>query len=132
MSVKRNVVSKVIKTENIVSETNVPVIPQVEQAPAEEKVEKMVERSDRRDSRRDNRREETFTLSPRPKKKCLFCTKKLIPAYWDMATLKRYVNDRGRIVARGRSGLCSKHQKRVATNIKYARHLALIPFSVKI
>lgn len=68
----------------------------------------------------------------RAKKKCLFCQSKSSPAYSDVVTLKRFTTDRGRIIPKLRSGLCSKHQRRVTRQIKYARHLALLPFTPKV
>lgn len=43
-----------------------------------------------------------------------------------------FVNDRAKIAGRDRSGLCTKHQRKVAEEVKRARHLALLPFSVAI
>lgn len=68
----------------------------------------------------------------RPKKVCYFCEKKTLPTYTDSATLKKFVSDRSRIVPKLRSGLCSKHQRRVTKEIKHARHLALLPFVASI
>jgi len=65
---------------------------------------------------------------PAVKKACTFCTKKTVPSYTDMANLKHFLTDRAKIYPRGRSGVCSKHQRLVAKNIKYARHLSLLPF----
>jgi hypothetical protein len=45
--------------------------------------------------------------------------------------LRRYVNDRGRIRARGATGTCRQHQRDVAIAIKTARELALLPYSVR-
>ena len=41
----------------------------------------------------------------------------------------RYMTDRWKIESRRKTGVCSKHQRALATAIKRARHLALIPFS---
>lgn len=68
----------------------------------------------------------------RPKRFCLFCKNKITPTYTDIATLRRFLTDRAKIVAKQRSGVCSKHQRLVAKNIKYARHLALLPFTPKV
>ncbi|QQG43210.1 MAG: 30S ribosomal protein S18 [Candidatus Daviesbacteria bacterium] len=68
----------------------------------------------------------------RTKKVCLFCKEKKVPTYTDSVALKRYLSDRGRIVPKLRSGVCSKHQRGVSREIKRARHLALLPFVVKI
>ena len=66
------------------------------------------------------------------KRGCNFCQNKLFPVYTDTAALKRYVSDRGKIVPKARSGVCSKHQRQVTKAIKHARHLALLPFTQKI
>lgn len=71
-------------------------------------------------------------LEARPKKVCYFCKSHTEPRYWDSAVLKRYLNDRGRIVPRQRAGTCAKHQRRVSQGIKHARHLAILPFTVKV
>lgn len=68
------------------------------------------------------------------KKACFFChaeENKSNPAYTDVATLKKLVTDRGKIMAAARSGLCAKHQRRATKQIKYARHLSLLPFTIK-
>lgn len=65
-------------------------------------------------------------------KRCYFCTEKKEPTFEDTATLGRFMTERAKIIARLRSGLCAKHQKRVTIGIKHARHLALLPFTAKI
>jgi small subunit ribosomal protein S18 len=61
-------------------------------------------------------------------KECLFCSQEKEPWYSDVANLQKIVTDRGKIIVRTRSGLCAKHQRRVTSAIKHARHLALMPF----
>lgn len=63
---------------------------------------------------------------------CFFCQSNLMPDYKDLETLSRFVSDRGKIVSRTRTGVCAKHQRRLAREIKRARYLALIPFVAKI
>ncbi len=67
------------------------------------------------------------------KKDCAFCLSAdgKQPMYTDIATLKKFVSDRGKIVSGSRSGVCAKHQRAVGTEIKRARHLALLPFTIK-
>ncbi len=62
------------------------------------------------------------------KKTCFFCQNKANPAYTDLVILRRFVTDRAKILPKMRSGVCSRHQRMVAKNVKYARHLALLPF----
>ncbi len=68
----------------------------------------------------------------RPKRVCFFCQSKTNPSYTDIVTLRRFTTDRVKIVARAKSNLCSKHQRAVTRQIKYARHLALLPFVPKV
>lgn len=68
----------------------------------------------------------------KPLRRCLFCTQDSDPAYFDVTSLRRFINDRGRIRQRARTGVCSKHQIRLSRSIKQARHLALLPFVVKV
>lgn len=65
-------------------------------------------------------------------KVCVFCREHATWVdYKDVGLLKRFVNDRGRIRARGATGTCAQHQRDVATAIKTARELALLPYVVR-
>ena len=66
---------------------------------------------------------------PPVKTNCPFCAAKNEPDYKDVDAIKRYMTDRGKIIAKSRSALCQKHQRRVAIAIKRARHLAMLPFT---
>ena len=48
--------------------------------------------------------------------------------YKDVKTLQRYINVYGQIETRKKSGLTESQQRRLATAIKRARHIALLPF----
>lgn len=76
--------------------------------------------------------EEEESRTSKSKRVCIFCQNKSKPSYTDLASLRRFLTDRAKIVAKERSGACSKHQRGVAKNIKYARHLALLPFVPKV
>jgi small subunit ribosomal protein S18 len=68
---------------------------------------------------------------PRGKKKiCIFCKDKSSWVdYKDVNLLRKFMSDRGKIRARRVSGNCAQHQRDVATAIKTARELALLPYS---
>ena len=51
--------------------------------------------------------------------------------YKDVATLKKYVSERGKILPRRITGTCAKHQRAVTGAIKRARHLALMPYTAE-
>jgi len=66
------------------------------------------------------------------KKVCRFCNNKNLSIdYKNTDILRLFVTDRGKIIPRRINGNCSKHQHELTTAIKRARHLALIPFTVK-
>jgi small subunit ribosomal protein S18 len=49
--------------------------------------------------------------------------------YKDFKTLQRYVNSFGQIESRKKTGLTESQQRRLASAIKRARHIALLPFT---
>lgn len=61
---------------------------------------------------------------------CFFCQKNSAPHFKEYELLKKYLTQRGKIVSRERSGICAKHQRQLALEIKKARVLALLPFVV--
>lgn len=64
------------------------------------------------------------------RKVCAFCAGKISTIdYKDSSRLRGFISDRGRIASRRRTGTCAKHQRVLATAIKRARHLALLPFA---
>ncbi|MEK7105461.1 MAG: 30S ribosomal protein S18 [Patescibacteria group bacterium] len=63
---------------------------------------------------------------------CWFCVNKVHDVdYKDTGILRRFVSSFGKIVPRKRSGICAWHQRGVATAIKRARIMALLPFVQK-
>ncbi|MFH0936953.1 MAG: 30S ribosomal protein S18 [Candidatus Daviesbacteria bacterium] len=83
-------------------------------------------------SRETDSKENGLKSTTRTKKYCQFCKNKTTPFYWDASSLRRCMNDRGRISSRVRTGTCAKHQRQVSREIKRARHLALLPFLVRV
>ncbi len=68
----------------------------------------------------------------RRKKVCKFCTEKIdaIP-YRDVRLLQQFVAERGKIVPRRLTGVCTAHQRRLTRAIKQARNIALLPFATR-
>ena len=63
---------------------------------------------------------------------CYFCrhnTKEV--DFSETETLKPFISLLGKIKARKKTGLCSRHQKQVSRAIKRARELALLPYTKK-
>ena len=62
------------------------------------------------------------------KKVCYMCAGKQIN-YKDVEILKKYINEKGKILPRRVTGACAKHQRYIAEQIKRARMIALLPFT---
>src|SRR3954451_4862854 len=68
----------------------------------------------------------------RRKKVCKFCVEKIDAInYKDVRLLSGFVAERGKIVPRRLSGVCTPHQRRLSAAIKQARNIALLPFAAR-
>ena len=68
----------------------------------------------------------------RHRKVCSFCVDKVESIdYKDVAKLKRYMSERGKILPRRMTGTCAKHQRQLTEAIKRARHIALLPYTAE-
>ena len=68
-----------------------------------------------------------------PKKKvCIFCVDKVESIdYKDVAKLRKFITEKGKIVPRRMSGVCAKHQRMLASAIKRARVMGLLPYDAE-
>lgn len=63
-------------------------------------------------------------------KKCYFCTENIQEIdYKNTDLLRKFVTLQGKIGATKRSGICAKHQRKLAQAIKKARTMGLLPFT---
>ena len=68
----------------------------------------------------------------RRKKVCVFCGEKSAPIdFKDVARLKKYVSERGKILPRRITGNCAKHQRALTVAVKRARHISLMPYTME-
>ena len=66
------------------------------------------------------------------RKVCAFCSDKAeFIDYKDIAKLRKYVTERGKILPRRISGTCAKHQRELTSAVKRARNIALLPFTTE-
>ncbi len=64
------------------------------------------------------------------KKACAFCKENPETIdYKDTNLLRRFISDRGKIRARRVTGNCTQHQRDIATAVKNAREVALLPYT---
>ncbi len=62
----------------------------------------------------------------------MFCRDRVTHVdFKDTTLLRRFISDRGKIRARRVTGTCTQHQRDVATAVKNAREMALLPYSAR-
>lgn len=61
------------------------------------------------------------------KKICQMCAGKSVD-YKDPEILRKYINEKGKILPRRMTGACALHQRHIAREVKRARFMGLIPF----
>ncbi len=62
------------------------------------------------------------------KKVCQLCAGKDLN-YKDVDILRKYINEKGKILPRRMTGACAKHQRYITEQIKRARFMALLPYT---
>ena len=88
----------------------------------------------KQNNRRNNRNNNDEDYNPKfrkvRKKVCALCAnKELVLDYKNAEQLKKYINEKGKILPRRATGACAKHQRHIAEQIKRARTIALLPFT---
>ena len=74
------------------------------------------------------RREKRAGVSSGRRKPCLHCKDKIDQGdYKDVAGLRKFISEKGKIRSRRISGACRRHQSQIARAVKRARELALLP-----
>ena len=90
--------------------------------------------ADKKQNNRRNNRNNDEDFNPKfrkvRKKVCALCANKdLVLDYKNADQLKKFVNEKGKILPRRATGACAKHQREITTAVKRARHIAIIPYS---
>ncbi len=60
---------------------------------------------------------------------CAFTVEGVVPDYKDVDRLRRYISEQGKIEPTRKTGTSAKNQRLLATAIKRARYLALLPYA---
>ena len=64
------------------------------------------------------------------KKDCHLCSyKNFVLDYKNIDIMKKFVNDKGKILPRRTTGSCSKHQRDITVAVKRARAIAILPYT---
>lgn len=64
-------------------------------------------------------------------RRCVYCRDKTRPDFKEVQRLQSFMSRFMKIEPRSKTGLCARHQRELAEEIKRARHLALLPFTVR-
>ena len=90
--------------------------------------------ADKKQNNRRNNRNNDEDFNPKfrkmRKKVCALCANKdLVLDYKNADQLKKFVNEKGKILPRRATGACAKHQRDITLAVKRARHIAILLYS---
>ena len=90
--------------------------------------------ADKKQNNRRNNRNNDEDFNPKfrkvRKKVCALCANKdLVLDYKNADQLKKFVNEKGKILPRRATGACAKHQRVITLTVKRARHIAILPYT---
>ncbi len=92
----------------------------------------MADKKQNNKRRNNNNGDEDFNPRFRKmrKKVCTLCSdKNFVLDYKNPEQLKKFINDKGKILPRRATGACAKHQRDITLAIKRARHIAILPYT---
>ena len=92
--------------------------------------------ADKKQNRRNNRNNNDEDFNPKfrkqRKKVCALCSdKNLVLDYKNAEQLKKFVNEKGKILPRRATGACAKHQRDITLAVKRARQIAVLPYTAE-
>lgn len=88
--------------------------------------------ADRKNNRRNSNKDydDDYKVRKIRKKACPLCSdKNLVLDYKNPEQLRKFVNERGKILQRRATGACAKHQRDITTAVNRCRHIAMLPYS---
>lgn len=92
--------------------------------------------ADNKKNKKNNRNNNQEDYNPKfrkmRKKVCPLCAdKNLILDYKNADQLKKFINDKGKILPRRATGACAKHQRDITLAVKRARQIAVLPYTAE-
>ena len=93
----------------------------------------MADKKNKKNNRNNNKNyDEDYNPRFRKKRKkvCILCRDKNFELdYKNFDIMKKFVNDKGKILPRRTTGACAKHQRDITLAIKRARQIAVLPYT---
>ena len=92
--------------------------------------------ADNKRNKRNNRNNNQDDYNPKfrkmRKKVCPLCAyKNLVLDYKNADQLRKFINDKGKILPRRATGACAKHQRDITLTVKRARQIAILPYTAE-
>ena len=88
--------------------------------------------NNRKNNRNNRNNDDDFNPKFRKQRKkvCPMCANKdLVLDFKNADQLKKFINDKGKILPRRATGACAKHQRDITLAVKRARHIAILPYT---
>ena len=86
--------------------------------------------ADKKQNRRNNDEDYNPKFRKVRRKVCALCANKdLVLDYKNADQLKKFINEKGKILPRRATGACAKHQRDITLAVKRARHIAILPYT---
>ena len=88
--------------------------------------------NNKRNNRNNRNNDDDFNPKFRQQRKkvCPMCAnKEMVLDYKNADQLKKFINDKGKILPRRASGACAKHQRDITLAVKRARQIAVLPYT---
>ncbi len=90
--------------------------------------------ADKKQNKRNNNKNYDEDYNPRfrkmRKKVCALCSdKNFVLDYKNPEQLKKFINDKGKILPRRATGACAKHQRDITLAVKRCRQIAMLPYT---
>ena len=92
----------------------------------------MADKKNKKNNRNNNNYDDDFNPKfKKPRKKaCPLCSdKNFVLDYKNFDIMKKFVNEKGKILPRRTTGACAKHQRDITLAIKRARQIAILPYT---
>ena len=94
----------------------------------------MADKKNNRRNNRNNNYDEDYNprMKKQRKKVCPLCSdKNFVLDYKNFDVMKKFVNDKGKILPRRTTGACAKHQRDITQAVKRARQIAILPYTAE-
>ena len=90
--------------------------------------------ADKKQNRRNNNRNNDEDYNPKfrkmRKKVCALCSDpNIVLDYKNPEQLRKFINEKGKILPRRATGACAKHQRDITIAVKRCIHIAMLPYA---